>query len=158
MCLHAESSLSSPTLCNPMDCSPPGSSVYGILQARILDWVVIPFPRVSSWPKNQTRSSALQADSFLSEPPWTPITVAQLSRVWVLVTPWTVAHESPLSMEFSRWEYWIGLPCPHPGDLPDPGFDQVSCIAGGFFTIWAMGLPYQCCWSTIKEKFYMFKK
>ena len=38
-----------------------------------------------------------------------------------LATPWTVAHQSPLSMEFSRQEYWSGLPCPPPGDLPDPG-------------------------------------
>ena len=38
------------------------------------------------------------------------------------VTPWTVAHQTPLSMGFSRQEYWRGLPCPLPGDLPDPGF------------------------------------
>ena len=62
------------TLCNPMDCSPPGSSVHGILQARILEWVAIPFSRVSSWPKVEPRSSALQEDFFfffflLSEPP-----------------------------------------------------------------------------------------
>ena len=43
-----------PTLCDPMDCSPPGSSVHGILQARILEWVAIPFSRGSSWPRNQT--------------------------------------------------------------------------------------------------------
>ena len=45
---------SCPTLCDPMDCSPPGSSVHGILQARILEWVAIPFSRGSSWPRNQT--------------------------------------------------------------------------------------------------------
>ena len=43
-----------PTLCDPMDCSPPGSSVHGIFQARILEWVAIPFSRGSSWPRNQT--------------------------------------------------------------------------------------------------------
>ena len=45
---------SCPILCNPMDCSPPGSSVHGILQARILEWIVIPFSRGSSQPKDQT--------------------------------------------------------------------------------------------------------
>ena len=45
---------SCPTVCDPMDCSPPGSSVHGILQARILEWVVIPFSRRSSWPRNWT--------------------------------------------------------------------------------------------------------
>ena len=44
-----------------------------------------------------------------------------LSHVQLFVTPWTVAHQAPLSMEISRQEYWIGLPFPSPGDLPDPG-------------------------------------
>ena len=56
------------------------------------------------------------------------------------VTPWTVAPQAPLSMEFSRQEYWRGLPFPSPGDLPDPGIEPrsfasqvVSCIEGGLF-------------------------
>ena len=53
-----------PTLCDPIDCSPPGSSVHAILQARILTWVAIPFIRGSSWPRDQTQSPALQADFF----------------------------------------------------------------------------------------------
>ena len=56
-------------LCDPMDCSLPGSSVYGILQARILEWIVIPFSRGSSRPRDQTLSSALQAHSLPSELP-----------------------------------------------------------------------------------------
>ena len=44
-----------------------------------------------------------------------------LGCVQPFATPWTVAHQAPLSMEFSRQEYWSGLPCPSPGDLPDPG-------------------------------------
>ena len=49
--------------------------------------------------------------------------------------PWTVACQVPLSMEFSRQEYWNGLPFPSPGDLPDPGIEPVSlALAGGFFT------------------------
>ena len=51
---------------------------------------------------------------------------------------WTVVHQAPLSMEFSRQEYWHGLPCPPPGDLPDPGIEHSALmspvLAGGFFT------------------------
>ena len=60
------------TLCDPMDCIPPGSSVHGILQARILEWVAIPFSRASSQPRDRTWCPALQADSLLSEPPGKP--------------------------------------------------------------------------------------
>ena len=49
-----------------------------------------------------------------------------LSCVWLFVTPWTVAHQAPLSMEFSRQEYWSGLPFASPGDLPDPGMEPAS--------------------------------
>ena len=58
-----------PTLCEPMDCSPPGFSVHGILQARILEWVAIPFFCGSFWPRDWTRSPALQVDSLPSELP-----------------------------------------------------------------------------------------
>ena len=51
------------------------------------------------------------------------------------VIPWTVAHKAPLSVEFFRQEYWIGLPCPPLGDLPNPGIQLVSPeLAGRFFT------------------------
>ena len=49
-----------------------------------------------------------------------------LSRVWLFVTPWTVAHQAPVSMEFSRQEYWSGLPLPSPGDLPDTEIEPRS--------------------------------
>ena len=49
-----------------------------------------------------------------------------LSRVQLLVTPWTVARQAPLSTGFSRQEYWSGLPCPPPGDLPNPGIELRS--------------------------------
>ena len=98
------------------------------------------------------------------------------SCIWPFVTPWTIAHQAPLSLGFARQEYWSGLSCPPPGALPDPGIEprfpafradslpsqtpgkpkilesvampssrgssqpryrtQVSCTAGGFFTIW----------------------
>ena len=67
MCACVLSRFSHVQLCTaPMDCSPPGSSVFGILQARILEWVAIPFSRT------EPRSSTLQADSLPSEPPGKP--------------------------------------------------------------------------------------
>ena len=63
---------------------------------------------------------------------------SRFSRVQLLVTPWTVARQVPLSMGFSRQEYCSGLPFPPPGDLPDPEIKPVSLVspalAGGFFT------------------------
>ena len=57
-------------------------------------------------------------------------------------TPWTVAHQAPQSMGFSRQEYWSGLPFPSPGGIPDPGIEPVSlALAGGFFTIEPPGKP-----------------
>jgi len=58
-----------PTLCNPMDCSPPGSSVHGVLQARILEWVAIPFSKILPNPGIKPGSPVLQADSLPSELP-----------------------------------------------------------------------------------------
>ena len=57
-----------------------------------------------------------------------------LSHVGLFATPWTVAHQAPLSMGFSRQEYWSGLPFPSPGDLLDPGIEPMSpALAGRFF-------------------------
>ena len=60
----SEVAQSCPTLCNPMDCSPPGSSVHGILQARILEWVAISFSRRSSWPRDRTQVSHIAGRRF----------------------------------------------------------------------------------------------
>ena len=54
---------------------------------------------------------------------------AQLPRSYLFVTLWTVAHQAPLSMGFSRQEYWSGVPCPPPGDLPDPGIEPTSPLS-----------------------------
>ena len=66
------------------------------------------------------------------------ICAQSFSSVPCFVTPWTVARQAPLSMGFSRQEYWSGLPFPPPGDLPDPGAEPASlkspALAGGFFT------------------------
>ena len=60
------------------------------------------------------------------------------SHVWLFVMLWSVAHQAPLSMGFCRQEYWSGLPCSPPGDLPDPGVEPMSLtcavLASGFFT------------------------
>ena len=65
--------------------------------------------------------------------------LSRFSCVWLFETPWTVAHQAPLSMGFSRQEYyWSGLPCPPPGGLPHPGIEPASllslALAGRFFT------------------------
>ena len=73
-------------------CDPPGSPVPGILQARIQEWVAISFSNAWKW----------------------KVKVKSLSRVRLLVTPWTAAYQAPLSMGFSRQEYWSGVPLPSP--------------------------------------------
>ena len=58
-----------------------------------------------------------------------------LSSIQLFATPWTVAHDAPLSVGFRRQEYWSGSPFPSPDDLPDPGIEAVSpALAGRFFT------------------------
>ena len=92
----AKSLQSCPTLCNPIDGSPPGSPIPGILQARILEWVAISFSNAWQW----------------------KVKVKSLSHVQLLVTPWTVAYQAPLSMGFPRQEYWSGVPLPSPRMSP----------------------------------------
>ena len=62
--------------------------------------------------------------------------LSHFSHIRLFVTPWTVARQAPLSMGFSRQEYWSGLPCPPPGALPNSGIEPVflSALAGRFFT------------------------
>ena len=75
-----------------------------------------------------------------------PLCVSALSHVQLLVTPWTVACQAPLSMGFPKQEYWSGLPCPPAGDLPDPGIEPKSLVspalAGGFFITVPPGKSY----------------
>ena len=87
---------SCPTLCDPIDGSPPGSTVPGILQARTLEWVAIFFSSAWRWKEK----------------------VKSLSHVWLLVTPWTVAHQPPPSKGFYRQEYWSGVPLLSPKGTP----------------------------------------
>ena len=80
------------TLCDPIDGSPPGSPIPGILQARTLEWVAISFSNAWKW----------------------KVKVKLLSRVRPSATPWTAAYQAPPSMGFSRQEYWSGVPLPSP--------------------------------------------
>ena len=70
-----------------------------------------------------------------------------LSRVQLFATSWTVTSQAPLSMEFSRQEYWSGLPFPSPGNLPDPGIKPMSLVspalAGRFFTSELLGKSWK---------------
>ena len=109
---------SCPTLCDLMDCSLPGYSLCGILQARILEWVVVPSSRGSFWPRDPTHIS------YISCIGGSLVTKSCLP----LATPWTVACQSPLSMGSSRQEYWSGFPFPSPGDFPDPGIEPGSLV------------------------------
>ena len=71
-----------------------------------------------------------------------------LSHVWLFATPWTVTHQAPLSMGFSRQEYWSGFPFPTPGDLPDPGIETMSlaspALAGRLSGTEPLGKPIPC--------------
>ena len=70
----------------------------------------------------------------------------------LFVTPWTAAHQAPLSMEFSRQEYWSGLPFPPPGVLLDAGIEHVSLtLAGGFFITESAGEPLLMNYLTEKQ-------
>ena len=86
----AKSLQSCPNLCDPIDRSPPGSPVPGILQARTLEWVAISFSNAWKW----------------------KVKVKLFSHVQLLATPWTAAYQGPPSMGFSRQEYWSGVPLP----------------------------------------------
>ena len=78
------------TLCDPIDGSPPGSPIPGILQARVLKWAAISFSKAWKW----------------------KVKVKSLSCVWLLAMPWTAAYQALLPMGFSRQEYWSGVPLP----------------------------------------------
>ena len=90
MSAAAKSLQSCLTLCDPIDGSPPGSPVPGILQARTLEWVAMSFSNAWKW----------------------KVKVKSLSHAWPSATPWTAALQAPPSMGFSRQEYWSGGPLP----------------------------------------------
>ena len=91
----AKSLQSCPTLCDPIDGSPPGSPIPGILQARTLEWVAISFSNAWKW----------------------KVKMKSLSPVRLLAAPWTAAYQAPPPMGFSRQEYWSGVPLPSPTEI-----------------------------------------
>ena len=122
------------TLCDSTGCSPPGSSVHGIFQVRMLEWVALPSPDHLPDPGIEPTSLAspsLAGGFFTSRAAWEAEYAVEkwkysLSRVQLFSIPWTVACQVPLAMEFSRQEHWNGLPFPSSGDLPDSGIKPVS--------------------------------
>ena len=160
-----------PTLCDPTDCSPPGSSVHGILQARILEWVAISFSRGSSWPRGWTRISRIAGRLLYvgsifknhrdqicgyqtrckgwGRRHWRKVVkrymfVCAQSLICnrLFVTPWTVVHQAPIVWGFPWQEHWSGFLFPPPGDLPNPGIEpESSALTGSFFTTELPGKP-----------------
>ena len=104
-----------PTLCDPINESPPGSPIPGILQTRTLEWVAISFSNAWKW----------------------KVKVKSLSRVQLLPTSWTAPYQAPPSIGFSRQEYWSGSPLPPPRDLSVPGIKPWS------LPLQADSLPHQ---------------
>ena len=118
----AKSLQSCPTLCNPIDGSPPGSPVPGILQARTLEWVAMPFSNSWKW----------------------KVKVKALSCVWLLVTPWTAAYQAPPSKGFSRQEDWSGVPLHSPKVCWGSCKSREECIhrtVGREVSGWGSALP-----------------
>ena len=127
----AKSLQSCPTLCDPIDSSPRGTPVPRILQAKTLEWVVISFSNVGKW----------------------KVKVKLLSHVRLFATPWTAAYQAPLSMGFSRQEYWSGVPSPSPLVILGKSFSLsplnmmlpllFSCytVFDSFMTPWTMAWP-----------------
>ena len=118
------------TPCDPIDGSPPGSAVPGILQARTLEWVAIAFSNAWKW-KVKGKS---------------------LSHVWLFGTPRAAAHQAPPSMGFSRQEYWSGLPLPSPPWSRSYSFMITSTHPQQYLRI-AIGLDTMILSLVIKDKY-----
>ena len=150
----------------PIDSSPPGSPIPGILQARTLEWVAICFSNAWKW-KVEVKSlslvrllatpwtaanQALPSVGFSRQEYWSgvplpspvlysrslfviyfmcvcDVCVKLLSCAWLVMNPWTVAYQSPLSMEFSRQEYWKGLPLLIQGTFLTQGSNSIPCVS-----------------------------
>ena len=141
-----------PTLWDPRDCSPPGSSVHGIFQARRLEWVAMPSSKGSSWPRDQTVSPALKADSLPTEPSRKPLLIVvnnQSFREEVCPgrsspceeenkqTKQMVAPFQDLwNQNFQKWHSWL-LPIwealPAPSCLSLPQFQNRVPVLPAFF-------------------------
>ena len=122
-CTAAKSLQSCPTLWDPIDRSPPGSTVPGILQARTLEWVAISFSNTWKW----------------------KVKVKSLSRARLLASPWTAAHQAPPSMGFSRQEYWSGVPLPSPS-IALPPTKKTEIVKAFLIFAWIVMRRYLFRW------------
>ena len=122
-----------PTLCDPVDCSPPGSSVHGAFQARILEWVAISFSKGSSLPRDRTRTPTLQTDTLTSEPPGKP--------TWKVDVLNYVLSLGQIPGTPSPWSLPLGQACPMLKETAGPSTGQRAknswplCPAGS--PLWA---------------------
>ena len=137
-CVCAKSLQSCPTLCNSLDCSPPGSSVHGDSPGKntevgchaLLQKIFL--TQGSNLCLSSFMSPALASGFFITSTTWEALFLTSGGGGFVaklcptLATPWTVACQAPVSMGFSRQHYWSGLPFPSPGDLPKPGIKPRS--------------------------------
>ena len=128
------------TMCDTVDCSPTGCSVHGILQSSILEWVVIPFFRGSSQPRDWTQVSCTAGKFFILRATreghsryLIQISLFSLfntnmhaKSLQLCATLWTVAWQASLPRGFSRQEYRSGLPCPPERDFLNPGIETAS--------------------------------
>ena len=132
------------TECDPVVCSPPGSSVHGILRNTgvgchfLLQGIILTersnsgllhYRQILYHLSHQGRPTI----GYLPRNFWVSI---NCSVIWLFATPWTAAHQAPLSMEFSRQDYWSGSPFSFPS-YRSRDQTRVSCILGRFFAIWA---------------------
>ena len=121
------------TLCNPVDCSLPGSSNHGILQARILEWVAISFSMGSSWPRDQTQVSRIAGRSFT-------LWATREARVCTYVL--FIFLSTYLSIYQSICKWWLWEINSHPGFLDQGLLDLSSPFSGPYLFIWASSLNY----------------
>ena len=140
------------TLCDLVDCSPPGSSIHGILQARILEWVVISFSRESSRPRDRTQVPRIAGRHFnlwatredFSIYPlvgtFLEKAIAPHSSTLAWKIPWTAAYQAPPSMGFSRQEYWSGVPLPSP-------YNTAHCHKSSIFLPFSIPMGPPSIWS-----------
>ena len=120
------------TLCDPIDCSPPGSLVPGILQARTPEWGAISFS--NAWKSK--------------------VKVKSLSHVQLFATPWTTAYQAPPSMGFSRQEYWSGVPLP--SLVPSWNLNNSRCVFSFLFILYYLDPEHAVCctWSLSCVQFF----
>ena len=146
---------------NPRDGGAWWAAVYGVAQSWTrLKWlsssssINILITLLLCIMYNDLKSAfPVQVISIMSRFVFQFVVVSPLSLVWRFDILWTVAHQAPLSMGFPRQEYWSGLSCPSPGDLPSPRMELMSpVLAGRFFTAEPPGKPL---YPTVYSKFFL---